>query len=58
MRVPPTIADRMSAPANPRLLVSRIEMILAVMGDEWMRQSCALTDEDRAKITGPGLHNV
>jgi hypothetical protein len=33
-------------------------MILAVMGDEWMRQRCALTDEDRAKITGPGLHNV
>ena len=34
--VPPTIADRMSAPANPRLLVSRIEMVLAVVGDEWV----------------------
>jgi len=33
-------------------------MILAVMGDEWMSPSVPRTDEDRAKITGPGLHNV
>jgi hypothetical protein len=33
-------------------------MILAVVGDEWMRAGCPVTDEDRAKIAGPGLHNV
>jgi hypothetical protein len=33
-------------------------VVLAVMGDEWMPTSLRRTDEDRAKIGGPRLHNV